>query len=107
MEFRAGKALSGMPPANLAGMSSKPRTLAALATTALLLLLPLAAKTDSQEPSQPNIIVILADDLGVETLGVYGRHVLRDAGARPDRGGGSALRETGTHSRFPRRPGSS
>ena len=40
--------------------------------TGLSLLLVPGADVAAQQPPQPNIIVILADDLGVETLGVYG-----------------------------------
>ncbi len=37
-----------------------------------LALLSTAGRAFALQPNQPNIIVILADDLGVETLGVYG-----------------------------------
>ena len=51
-------------------MPDKSRAVAALLAGGLVLVSSAAAF--AQEPDQPNIIVILADDLGVETLGVYG-----------------------------------
>ncbi|MYJ25128.1 MAG: sulfatase-like hydrolase/transferase, partial [Holophagales bacterium] len=51
-------------------MPAKPLRLCALVAALLAPFLTTAAVT--QEQGQPNIIVILADDLGVETLGTYG-----------------------------------
>jgi len=48
------------------------KTRLALVLLAGLALISLTAAAFAQTPAQPNIIVILADDLGVETLGVYG-----------------------------------
>jgi len=48
------------------------KTRLALVLLAGLALISLTGAAFAQPPSQPNIIVILADDLGVETLGTYG-----------------------------------
>ena len=48
------------------------KTRLALGLLASLAPLSTTGAASAQPPAQPNIIVILADDLGVETLGVYG-----------------------------------
>ncbi|MDE2977242.1 MAG: sulfatase-like hydrolase/transferase, partial [Acidobacteriota bacterium] len=52
-------------------MHAKPPTRAMLVVQVAVFLLAASSAT-AQPPFQPNIIVILADDLGVETLGAYG-----------------------------------
>src|SRR6266508_1891098 len=43
----------------------------------LALLSPLAAQASAQKPRKPNIIFILADDLGYGDLGCYGQKKIR------------------------------
>ena len=51
-------------------MLAMPRFASPLRAAAIALIS--TAGAFAQQPTQPNIIVILADDLGAETLGVYG-----------------------------------